>query len=83
MAKKVAKPARNSVKKKLPLRSLGWIAVSQGMHIKHGKQAAYMTGTVEAKVSAHKRAGDGRVGVVNPACHDEEIFCCLLKRCVE
>jgi hypothetical protein len=82
MAKKVAKPARNSVKKKLPLRSLGCTTVSQGMHIKHWK-AAYMTGTLKAKVSAHKGVGNRHIGVVNPARHDDEKFCRPFKRCVE
>jgi len=68
MAKKVAKPARNSVKKWLPFRSLA---------CKHRKLAialssfidTYVTGTFKAEVLAHGGAGDRPVGVLNPDRH--------------
>jgi hypothetical protein len=61
------------VKKWLPLRSLGYTSISQGMYIE--LQDAYMTRTLKAKVPAHEGAGNRHIGVVNPAHHVDKKFC--------
>jgi len=65
MAKKVARPARISVKKYDPFRSLGCADCQQGT-TSMSYWLAYMPTTFQPKAMTQRRTGHGSVSILNP-----------------
>jgi hypothetical protein len=75
MAKKVARPARNSVKKLLSLRSLGCRHCQLSV-VRWVDGGTNVTRALEAEVLAHEGARNGAVDVVGPFGHGGQKFVC-------